>query len=154
MFNCLRLYCILLQRYYITSCESHSNTISLIPLAISFSIISCSLYKQLAVAQPLRYPSQDLVDHYDHTSIVAVRDSSCFFAIAVTLLLVPRVVIWIAHEFCTINVVNLHLLDDWSAEEGGGVHHRGVGIGGVGNGGGRTRSLDDLEDDVVFEDTL
>ena len=69
---------------------------------------------QVAVGLPLQHPSQDLIDNYDHTSIVAVRDSSFFFAIAVTIMLIPRVVIWLAHEFCTINVVNL---DDLSSAQ-------------------------------------
>ena len=61
---------------------------------------------------PLQNPAPDLIELYDHVSIVAVRDSSYFFAGVVGIMLIPRVVIWIAQEFCTINVVEL---DDLSS---------------------------------------
>jgi hypothetical protein len=60
----------------------------------------------------LHNPAPDLIEIYEHSSIVAVRDASYFFAGVVGIMLIPRVVIWIAQEFCTIDVVNL---DDLSS---------------------------------------
>ncbi len=67
---------------------------------------------QIAVALPLQNPAPDLLELYDQSAIVAVRDASYFFAGVVGFMLVPRVVVWIAQEFCTINVVDL---DDLSS---------------------------------------
>lgn len=72
----------------------------------------------------MQYPAPDLVDMYEHSSIVAVRDASYFFAGVVGIMLVPRVVIWAAQEFCTIDVVNL---DDLSSinNHSNGAHYVG-----------------------------
>jgi hypothetical protein len=66
----------------------------------------------VAVALPLQHPSPELVEIYEMSGIVAVRDASYFFAGVVGIMLVPRVVVWLAQEFCTINVVDL---DDLSS---------------------------------------
>jgi hypothetical protein len=70
---------------------------------------------QIGIALPLVYPSPDLLEDYDHFAIVAIRDASYFFAATVGCMLIPRVVIWTAQEFCTINVVEL---DDLSSGPG------------------------------------
>ena len=64
------------------------------------------------MALPLHHPAPDLVELYEASAIVAVRDASYFFAGVVGIMLIPRVVIWVAQEFCTINVVDL---DDLSS---------------------------------------
>ena len=69
---------------------------------------------KIGIAIPLHNPSDTILASYDHSDIVAVRDSAYFFACTVGLMLIPRVVIWIFQEFCTINVVELDD-DDGSA---------------------------------------
>jgi hypothetical protein len=81
-------------------------------------IESSRLYQKIVVALPLHHPSQELLDIYEHSAIVAVRDASYFFAGVVGIMFVPRAVIWMAREFCTINVVEL---DDLSS----GLHLTG-----------------------------
>lgn len=66
----------------------------------------------MAVALPLQHPARELLEIYERSAIVAVRDASYFFAGVVGIMLVPRVVVWSAQEFCTINVVDL---DDLSS---------------------------------------
>jgi hypothetical protein len=70
---------------------------------------------QIGIALPLVHPSPDLLEDYDHFAIVAIRDAAYFFAATVGCMLIPRVVIWTAQEFCTINVVEL---DDLSSGPG------------------------------------
>jgi len=86
-----------------------------IPLVIVWSYIG--------IAIPLHTPSPELVEIYQHFGIVAIRDASYFFAAVVGLMLIPRVIIWIAQEFLTINVVEL---DDISSVPhlAGDVFHR------------------------------
>jgi len=72
------------------------------------------------VAWPLQGPEPDLAKLYDHSAIVAVRDASYFFAGVVGSMLVPCVVIWVAQEFCTINVVDLDDLSG-SNQQGSGT---------------------------------
>jgi len=88
--------------YFLTGQPSGPDFV--IPLVIIWSYIG--------IAIPLHNPSDTLLATYDHSDIVAVRDSAYFFACTVGLMLIPRVVIWIFQEFCTINVVEL---DDGSA---------------------------------------
>ena len=79
----------------------------------SFSVFPCD--NKIAIAFPLQEPSAELEDLYGHFAIVAIRDASYFFAGTVGCMLIPRVVIWVAQEFCTIDVVEL---DDLSSGAG------------------------------------
>lgn len=88
--------------YFLTGQPSGPDFV--IPLVIIWSYIG--------IALPLHNPNDTLLAIYDHSDIVAVRDSAYFFACTVGLMLIPRVVIWVFQEFCTINVVEL---DDASA---------------------------------------
>jgi hypothetical protein len=72
------------------------------------------------VALPLHHPAPDLIELYERSAIVAVRDASYFFAGVVGIMLVPRVVIWVAQEFCTINVVDLDDLSSANNHGNGG----------------------------------
>ena len=71
---------------------------------VPFALVSD---RKIGIAIPLHNPSDTLLATYEHSDIVAVRDSAYFFACTVGLMLIPRVVIWIFQEFCTINVVEL-----------------------------------------------
>lgn len=75
-----------------------------IPLAIIWSYVS--------IALELRHPSETLLHLYGTDIISAFQVASYFFAGTVVIMLVPRVVIWMAQEFCTINVVDLMANDD------------------------------------------
>jgi len=83
--------------YFLTGQPSGPDFV--IPLVIVWSYIG--------IAAPLHHPSESLQAIYEHSDIVAVRDSAYFFAAVVGLMLIPRVVIWVFQEFCTINVVEL-----------------------------------------------
>jgi hypothetical protein len=87
-----------------------------IPLVIVWSYISIGL--------ELRHPNDDLKDLYGHDAIVAVRDAAYFMSGTVVLMLIPRVVIWLVQEFCTITVIELMAGD----EEEGGVYFGGGAI--------------------------
>lgn len=96
---------------YVCSLDYGSNLDSKLSLTLLF-ILSSLWNVKIGIALPLHNPSDTLLAAYDHSDIVAVRDSAYFFACTVGLMLVPRVVIWVFQEFCTINVVEL---DDASA---------------------------------------
>jgi hypothetical protein len=53
-----------------------------------------------------------LEEVYQHFVVVAVRDAAIFFAGTVGCMLIPRVIIWIFQEFCTISVVELDDISD------------------------------------------
>jgi len=75
-----------------------------IPLVIVWSYISIGL--------ELKRPSETLQTLYGHDGIVALQLASYFFAGTVGIMLIPRVVIWVAQEFCTINVVELDIEEE------------------------------------------
>eukprot|EP00526_Cylindrotheca_closterium_P011073 CAMPEP_0113643108 /NCGR_PEP_ID=MMETSP0017_2-20120614/22658_1 /TAXON_ID=2856 /ORGANISM="Cylindrotheca closterium" /LENGTH=391 /DNA_ID=CAMNT_0000554589 /DNA_START=272 /DNA_END=1447 /DNA_ORIENTATION=- /assembly_acc=CAM_ASM_000147 len=77
------------------------------PSGPDFVIPLVIIWSYIGIALPLHNPSDTLLATYDHSDIVAVRDSAYFFACTVGLMLIPRVVIWVFQEFCTINVVEL-----------------------------------------------
>jgi len=52
---------------------------------------------------------------YDHAEIVATRTASYFFACTVGIMLVPTMAVFLAREFCTINVVELDQLSTGSS---------------------------------------
>ncbi|VEU36739.1 unnamed protein product [Pseudo-nitzschia multistriata] len=78
-----------------------------IPLVIVWSYIS--------IAVELHTPSETLIELYGHPAIVAVRNASYVFTGLIGVMLVPRIVVWIAQEFCTIDVVEL--VDDDGEED-------------------------------------
>ena len=78
-------------------------------------LLESTVTTQIAIASPLQQPSEELEGLYGHFAIVAIRDASYFFAGTVGCMLIPRVVIWVAQEFCTIDVVEL---DDLSSGAG------------------------------------
>eukprot|EP00980_Cylindrotheca_fusiformis_P001514 scaffold346_cov116-Cylindrotheca_fusiformis.AAC.28 len=82
------------------------------PSGPDFVIPLVIIWAYIGIALPLHHPSETLLSIYDHSDVVAVRDSAYFFACTVGLMLIPRVFIWMFQEFCTINVVEL---DDVSA---------------------------------------
>lgn len=71
-----------------------------IPLVIVWSYVSIGL-------ELSEHPTVTLQELYGHDAIVAVRDAAYLFAGMVVLLIIPRGVIWIAQEFCTISVIEL-----------------------------------------------
>eukprot|EP00529_Nitzschia_sp_RCC80_P010971 CAMPEP_0113456360 /NCGR_PEP_ID=MMETSP0014_2-20120614/8846_1 /TAXON_ID=2857 /ORGANISM="Nitzschia sp." /LENGTH=631 /DNA_ID=CAMNT_0000347809 /DNA_START=179 /DNA_END=2074 /DNA_ORIENTATION=- /assembly_acc=CAM_ASM_000159 len=75
------------------------------PSGPDFVIPIVVIWSYASIAIELNHPSETLIDLYGHSSIVAVRNASMFFAGTVGVMLIPRVVIWIAQEFCTISVV-------------------------------------------------
>ena len=77
------------------------------PSGPDFVIPLVIVWSYMGIALPLNHPSEALLKIYEHADIVAVRDSAFFFACIVGLMLIPRVVIWVFQEFCTINVVEL-----------------------------------------------
>jgi hypothetical protein len=86
------------------------------PSGPDFVIPIVVIWSYVSIAIELGRPSEILIDLYGHASIVAIRNASIFFAGTVGVMLVPRVVIWIAQEFCTIRVVEF---DDDDDDEGG-----------------------------------
>jgi len=98
-----------------------------IPLVIVWAYIS--------IAVELYNPSDTLEELYGHQAILAVRNASYVFAGLICLMLIPRIVVWIAQEFCTIDVVELIDEDDDDDEEDY-MYNIGSTMNGVGNGGG------------------
>ena len=66
-----------------------------------------SLRKQLGIAFRLCQPSEAMVLTYGYVAILAMRNAAFFLAGVVGVIIVPAVVVWISHEFCTIQVVDL-----------------------------------------------
>lgn len=75
-----------------------------IPIVIIWSYIS--------IGVELNKASDTLVDLYGHPAIVAVQNASWVFTGLIGLMLVPRIIVWIAQECCTIDVVELNDDDD------------------------------------------
>ena len=71
------------------------------------------------MAFPLHHPAQELINQYSWPAIIAVRDASYFFAGVVGIMLIPRIVIWVTQEFCTINVVDLDDLSSTNNQNSG-----------------------------------
>ena len=65
------------------------------------------LWSYIAIAVRLHTPTDTLVGLYGHEAILAVQNASYIFAGLIGVMLVPRIVVWIAQEFCTIDVVEL-----------------------------------------------
>lgn len=95
-----------------------------IPLVIIWSYISIGL--------ELNHPSDALQDLYGPAVITAFRIASYIFAGTVVIMLIPRVVIWIAQDFCTIQVVDLMAYDD-DDEDDNDDGHDVVGVDDNGN---------------------
>jgi len=70
-----------------------------IPVVVVWSYIS--------IAVELYDPSETLIILYGHPAILAMQNAAYTFAGVIVLMLVPRIFIWIAQEFCTIDVVEL-----------------------------------------------
>jgi len=72
-----------------------------------FVIPAVIIWSYVSIGVELRRPSDTLVELYGHPAILAVQIASYVFTGIVGCMLVPRVVVWIAQEFCTIDVVEL-----------------------------------------------
>ena len=79
------------------------------PAGPDFVIPLVIVWSYIAIAVELRHPTQHpkLLMQYGLDAMVAVRDASYFFAGIVILMLIPRVVIWMAQECCTITVLEV-----------------------------------------------
>lgn len=62
---------------------------------------------QIGIATRLIHPSDVMMDLYGHDIINAVRYAAYSLAGVVGCCILPNVIIWLAREFCTINVVEL-----------------------------------------------
>mmetsp|Transcript_92526 Transcript_92526/g.188334 ORF Transcript_92526/g.188334 Transcript_92526/m.188334 type:complete len:574 (-) Transcript_92526:1972-3693(-) len=89
------------------------------------------IWSYLSIAVELNQPSGTLVELYGHPAILAVQNASYIFAGIIGVMLVPRVVVWIAQEFCTIDVVELDdeanittAIHEVRSGSGGGLFHR------------------------------
>ena len=72
----------------------------------------------------MHHADETLEKIYEHFAIVAVRDAAYFFAATVGLMLVPRVTIWMAQEFCTIDVVEVDEISSAPHLAGNLMNHR------------------------------
>jgi hypothetical protein len=70
------------------------------------------LWSYVSIAVELNKPSDTLVDLYGHAAILAVQNASYVFTGLIGVMLVPRIIVWIAQEFCTIDVVELETDED------------------------------------------
>ncbi|OEU10219.1 hypothetical protein FRACYDRAFT_247834 [Fragilariopsis cylindrus CCMP1102] len=70
-----------------------------IPVVIIWSYIS--------IGVELHNPDDRLVELYGHPAIIAVENASYVFTGIIVFMLIPRIIVWIAQEFCTIDVVEL-----------------------------------------------
>jgi len=118
--------------YFLTTGQS-SGPDFVIPTVIVWSYVS--------IAVELNNPSDTLVELYGHPAILAVQNASYVFAGLIGIMLVPRIIIWIAISFCTIDVVELieEEEDNISAamnevRRGGGGFHGTNSNGGANNG--------------------
>eukprot|EP00531_Pseudo-nitzschia_arenysensis_P018340 CAMPEP_0116115486 /NCGR_PEP_ID=MMETSP0329-20121206/530_1 /TAXON_ID=697910 /ORGANISM="Pseudo-nitzschia arenysensis, Strain B593" /LENGTH=565 /DNA_ID=CAMNT_0003608917 /DNA_START=155 /DNA_END=1852 /DNA_ORIENTATION=+ len=75
-----------------------------IPLVILWSYVS--------IGVELSNPNSTLVDIYGRPAILAVQGASYVFTGLIGVMLVPRIIIWIIQEFCTIGVVELESEED------------------------------------------
>mmetsp|Transcript_3997 Transcript_3997/g.8155 ORF Transcript_3997/g.8155 Transcript_3997/m.8155 type:complete len:323 (+) Transcript_3997:2-970(+) len=100
------------------------------------------VWAYLSIAVELNNPSDTLVQLYGHPAILAVKNASYVFMGLIGVMLIPRIIIWIAQEFFTIDVVELvndHDDEDYitttmnEVRNGGG--NRGDGYGGASGGG-------------------
>jgi hypothetical protein len=64
---------------------------------------------KLGIGSRLSEPSDTMVSLYGTTAIEAIRYSTYFFAGIVGCLWIPTLGIWLAREFCTIQVVEFDL---------------------------------------------
>mmetsp|Transcript_27468 Transcript_27468/g.64402 ORF Transcript_27468/g.64402 Transcript_27468/m.64402 type:complete len:574 (-) Transcript_27468:78-1799(-) len=83
------------------------------------------LWSYIAIAVRLHTPTDTLVELYGHAAIIAVQNASYIFAGLIGVMLVPRIVVWIAQEFCTIGVVEL---DDEEEDIGATMNEVRLGI--------------------------
>jgi len=65
------------------------------------------IWSYLSIAVELNQPHDNLVLLYGHAAILAVQNASYVFTGLIGVMLVPRIIVWIAQEFCTIDVVEL-----------------------------------------------
>lgn len=72
-----------------------------------FVIPSVIIWSYISIGIELHRPSDTLVDLYGHPAILAVQNASYVFTGIIFVMLIPRIVIWIFQEFCTIDVVEL-----------------------------------------------
>jgi hypothetical protein len=77
------------------------------PYKAGWVIPAVILWSYLGIAWRLHTPSDVMMALYGDTIVSAVRYSVFFFAGAVSCCLVPNTVVWAAHEFLTINVIEL-----------------------------------------------
>jgi len=70
------------------------------------------LWSYVSIAVELNNPSDKLVELYGHAAILAVQNASYCFTGLIGVMLVPRIIVWIAQEFCTIDVVELDTEED------------------------------------------
>ena len=124
-----------------------------IPVVIIWSYIS--------IGVELHNPDDRLVELYGHPAIIAVENASYVFTGIIVFMLIPRIIVWIAQEFCTIDVVEL--IDEEEdnistamneVRRTGGLFERFSlrGRGGGGNGTSFDQSLDDDDDDANDND--
>lgn len=74
-------------------CSSHSNSL----LAVI----------QIGIAWRLHNPNHDMLDLYGEMVIKAVQYAALFLAAFLGCCLVPCIVVWLARELCTINVLEI-----------------------------------------------
>lgn len=72
-----------------------------------FVIPAVIIWSYISIGVELQQPSDTLVALYGHPAILAVQNAAYVFAGIIIVMLVPRIVIWIFQEFCTIDVVEL-----------------------------------------------
>jgi hypothetical protein len=137
--------------FFLTGQSSSCGPDFVIPLVIIWSYIS--------IGVELHNPSDKLVELYGHPAIIAVQNASYVFTGIIVFMLIPRIIVWIAQEFCTIDVVEL--IDEEEdnistamneVRRTGGLFQRVSlrGRGGGGGGGSGTsfdQSMDDDDDD-------
>jgi hypothetical protein len=90
--------------YYV---RSEQNVIAGICFCCSPTPLCSCIRLQVGVACRLAHPSDAMVDMYGLSTIKAVFVASWMLAVAVACCLIPSIVVSLAREFCTINVIEL-----------------------------------------------
>jgi len=72
-----------------------------------FVIPAVIIWSYVSIGVELHRPSETLIELYGHPAILAVKNASYVFTGLIGIMLIPRIIVWIFQEFCTIDVVEL-----------------------------------------------